>query len=104
MAKHVTSPLWGLNSIWTMNPESPVHGLNERLLSAGAIIGSGTVSNRDRSRSSCCIAERRTIETIEAGKPSTPFLRVGDRVRIEMLDRGGRSLFGAIDQEVTNEA
>ncbi len=85
-------------------PRLIAHAARTRRLSAGAIIGSGTVSNRDRSRGSCCIAERRTIETIEAGKPSTPFLRVGDRVRIEMLDRGGRSLFGAIDQEVTNEA
>jgi fumarylacetoacetate (FAA) hydrolase len=69
-------------------------------LGAGTIVGSGTVSNRDRSAGSCCIAEVRTIETIEKGKPETPFMRFGDRVRIEMLSADGRSIFGAIDQKV----
>ena len=63
-------------------------------------MGSGTVSNVDRSRGSACLAEKRTLETLEHGKPTTPFLRFGDRVRIEMLDAQGRSIFGAIDQEV----
>ncbi len=76
------------------------HAARTRPLAAGTIVGSGTVSNRDRSPGSCCIAERRTIETIEAGSPSTPFLGFGDRVRIEMLDSNGASLFGAIDQTV----
>ena len=49
---------------------------------------------------SACIAERRTLEQIEHGKPSTPFLKFGDRVRIEMFDAAGRSIFGAIDQQV----
>jgi fumarylacetoacetate (FAA) hydrolase len=71
-----------------------------RRLGAGAIVGSGTVSNLDRSRGSSCIVERRMLEQIERGSPVTPFLRYGDRVRIEMLDRAGASVFGAIDQRV----
>lgn len=76
------------------------HAARTRRLAAGTIVGSGTVSNYDRSRGSCCIAERRMLEKVEAGSATTPFLKVGDRVRIEMLDRAGRSLFGAIEQEV----
>jgi fumarylacetoacetate (FAA) hydrolase len=76
------------------------HAAKTRRLAAGTIVGSGTVSNRDRSRGSCCIAERRMLEKNEAGAARTPFLTVGDRVRIEMLDRDGRSLFGAIEQVV----
>lgn len=76
------------------------HAARTRRLGAGTIVGSGTVSNRDRSRGSCCILERRMLETLETGEAKTPFLRVGDRVRIEMRDGEGRSLFGAIDQEV----
>jgi fumarylacetoacetate (FAA) hydrolase len=81
------------------------HAAKTRALGAGSIVGSGTVSNRsgpDKSNDvgSACIAEKRTLETIESGKPMTPFMAFGDRVRIEMLDAAGRSLFGAIDQEV----
>jgi fumarylacetoacetate (FAA) hydrolase len=76
------------------------HAAHTRFLGAGTIVGSGTVSNRDRAVGSSCIAERRTIETIEEGKPRTPYLRFGDRVRIEMLDAAGKSIFGAIDQRV----
>ena len=76
------------------------HAAKTRRLAAGTIVGSGTVSNRDRSRGSCCIAERRMLEKNEAGAARTPFLTAGDRVRIEMLDRDGRSLFGAIEQVV----
>ena len=81
-------------------PQLIAHAARTRRLGAGAIVGSGTVSNYDRSRGSCCIAERRMLETIAEGKPRTPFLRFGDRVRIEMLDEAGASLFGAIDQRV----
>jgi fumarylacetoacetate (FAA) hydrolase len=77
------------------------HAARTRPLGAGTIVGSGTVSNRDRSVGSCCIAEVRTIETIEKGKPETPFMKFGDRIRIEMLSADGRSIFGAIDQKVT---
>jgi fumarylacetoacetate (FAA) hydrolase len=80
------------------------HAAQSRPLAAGTIIGSGTVSNRDRSVGSCCIAEQRTLETIDGGKPVTPYMAFGDRVRIEMLDRAGRSIFGAIDQKVVKYA
>ena len=76
------------------------HVTKTRRLGAGAIIGSGTISNYDRSRGSSCLAEKRMLETIEFGAPKTPFMRYGDRVRVEMLDRDGRTIFGAIDQQV----
>ena len=76
------------------------HVTRTRRLRAGAIVGSGTISNYDRSKGSSCIAEKRTLETIEDGKPSTPFMSYGDTVRIEMLDKDGDSIFGAIDQMV----
>jgi fumarylacetoacetate (FAA) hydrolase len=76
------------------------HVTRTRRLGAGAIVGSGTISNYDRSLGSCCLAEVRMLETVAQGKPSTPFMSFGDRVRIEMLDGQGRSIFGAIDQQV----
>ncbi|HUO97254.1 MAG TPA: fumarylacetoacetate hydrolase family protein [Rhizomicrobium sp.] len=76
------------------------HAARTRSLSPGTIIGSGTVSNQDDAAGSCCIVEKRMIEQIESGAPRTPFLKFGDRVRIEMLDEEGRSVFGAIDQDV----
>ena len=87
------------------------HAAKTRALVAGSIIGSGTVSNKDADggpgrpvseggRGYSCLAELRMIETIRSGKPATPFLRFGDQVRIEMLDKKGRSIFGAIQQEV----
>jgi len=76
------------------------HTSKTRRLRAGTVIGSGTISNYDRSRGSSCIAERRMLETIESGKATTPFMTFGDRVRIEMTDKDGRSIFGAIDQKV----
>ena len=76
------------------------HVTKTRRLGAGAIIGSGTISNYDRSKGSSCIAEKRMLETIEDGKPSTPFMSFGDTVRIEMLDSDGNSFFGAIEQKV----
>ncbi|MBV6424988.1 MAG: hypothetical protein NAOJABEB_02802 [Steroidobacteraceae bacterium] len=85
-------------------PQLVAHAARTRRLGAGAIIGSGTVSNRDRSRGSSCLAEKRTLELLGSGAPSTPFLRFGDRVRIEMFDAAGRSIFGAIDQRVVAAA
>ena len=86
------------------------HAAKTRELEAGTIVGSGTVSNKENGGPGrpaaaggvgySCIAEQRTVETILSGKPSTPFLRYGDRVRIEMLDAAGASIFGAIDQVV----
>lgn len=80
------------------------HITTTRNAGAGTILGSGTVSNYDRSLGSACLAERRMLEKIQLGKPVTPFLKFGDRVRIEMLDREGRSIFGAIDQSVVHRA
>lgn len=76
------------------------HVTKTRRLGAGAIIGSGTISNYDRSKGSSCIAEKRMLETIEDGRPLTPFMTFGDTVRIEMLDQDGNSIFGAIEQRV----
>jgi fumarylacetoacetate (FAA) hydrolase len=76
------------------------HAAKTRNLRAGTIVGSGTVSNVDRSTGSSCIAERRSLEQIKYGHPRTPFLKSGDRVRIEMFDKQGNSIFGAIDQRV----
>ena len=81
-------------------PQLIAHAAKTRALCAGSIIGSGTVSSKDRSSGSACIAERRSLETIQHGAPQTAFLRFGNRVRIEMLDPDGRSIFGAIDQDV----
>ncbi|HZB89826.1 MAG TPA: fumarylacetoacetate hydrolase family protein [Stellaceae bacterium] len=82
-------------------PALIAHAARTRELEAGSIIGSGTVSNRNPEIvGSCCIAERRMLETIAEGAPKSPFLRFGDRVRIEMFDAQGRSIFGAIDQKV----
>jgi fumarylacetoacetate (FAA) hydrolase len=88
-----------------------MHAAKSRALSAGTILGAGTVSNRDADGGPgrpiaegglgySCIAEQRTVETIKSGAPKTPYLTFGDRVRIEMRDADGRSIFGAIEQEV----
>lgn len=76
------------------------HAAKTRPLSAGTIVGSGTIANQDESRGASCLAERRTLETLAGGKPLTPFLKFGDTVRIEMLARDGASIFGAIEQRI----
>ena len=76
------------------------HLAKTRRFTAGTILGSGTVSNADRERGVSCLAERRMIETIDSGKPSTPFMVVGDRIEIDVLDGSGASVFGTIDQRV----
>ena len=92
-------------------PRLIAHAARTRALGAGAIIGSGTVSNRGPSGDEgkpiaeggvgySCIAELRAVETIRLGKPQTPFLKPGDTVRIEMHDADGHSIFGAVDQQV----
>jgi len=80
--------------------ELVAHAAKTRPLAAGTIVGSGTVANQDESRGASCLAERRTLETISDGKPTTPFLKFGDTVRIEMLDEQGISIFGAIEQTI----
>jgi fumarylacetoacetate (FAA) hydrolase len=91
-------------------PSLIAHAAKTRRLGAGTIIGSGTISNRleggpgrpveEGGVGYTCLAELRTVETILQGEASTQFLKFGDRVRIDMLDAQGRSIFGAIDQEV----
>jgi fumarylacetoacetate (FAA) hydrolase len=92
-------------------PTLIAHAAKTRPLSAGTIVGSGTVSSKDADGSPgkpipegglgyACIAEQRTVETIRTGHPTTPFLNFGDTVRIEMKDDRGHSIFGAIEQEV----
>lgn len=81
-------------------PQLIKHAAKTRHLAAGTIIGSGTVSNVDRSKGSSCIAERRMLELIEQGQVRTEFMKFGDRIRIEMLDEQGQSIFGAIDQYI----
>lgn len=81
-------------------PTIVAHAAKTRPLGAGAIIGSGTISNYDRSAGSSCLAEKRMLETIADGKPSTSFMQFGNRVRIEMFDKNDTSIFGAIDQQV----
>lgn len=76
------------------------HICKTRSYTAGTILGSGTVSNEDRLRGSSCLVEKRSLETIETGKPVTPYMQIGDTVEIEMLDGQGRSIFGKIAQKV----
>ncbi|MDP3705532.1 MAG: fumarylacetoacetate hydrolase family protein [Legionellaceae bacterium] len=84
-------------------PELIAHAAKTRSLSAGTIIGSGTVSNLDRSQGSSCIAEKRMLEILEKGQPTTPFMRFGDTIRIEMNDKQGQNIFGSIDQTVISK-
>ncbi|MBU0750633.1 MAG: fumarylacetoacetate hydrolase family protein [Gammaproteobacteria bacterium] len=114
MSVHINGQLFGRSDAGTdmvFNfPQLLAHAAKTRELEAGSIVGSGTVSNKQGGLHGSsvanggvgygCIAEVRMYETIEGGKPQTPFLRFGDSVRIEMLDRDGGSIFGAIDQTV----
>ena len=81
-------------------PTIVAHAAKTRPLSAGCIVGSGTISNYDRSAGSSCLAEKRMLEIIADGKPNTEFMKFGDSVRIEMFDENGDSIFGAIEQTV----
>lgn len=78
------------------------HITKTRAFTAGTLLGSGTVSNEDEARGVTCLAELRARETIAHGAPRTAFLKLGDRVRIEMRDSAGNSIFGAIEQEVVS--
>lgn len=80
------------------------HAAKTRPLSAGTLIGSGTVANHDVSRGASCLAELRTIETLRDGAPATPYMKFGDRVCIEVFDAEGQSIFGAIDQRLEHHA
>ena len=100
-----------VNGKWFGAPEAGVdmqfdfsqlvaHAAKTRPLSAGTIVGSGTVANEDTSLGASCFAEQRTVEALRDGKPSTPFMSFGDTVRIEMIDKAGHSIFGAIEQRI----
>ena len=105
LTSHINGELFGqpdAGTDMTFNfPTLLAHAAKTRALGAGTIVGSGTVSNYDRSAGSSCLAEKRMLEVIESGEAKTPFLKFGDRVRIEMFDGAGQSIFGAIDQVVT---
>lgn len=93
------SPNAGTDLNFTL-PQLIAHAAKTRRLGAGTIIGSGTVSNRDRKTGVSCLAEQRMIEIIESGEAKTPFLKFGDKIRIEMLDHEGNSIFGTIEQKM----
>jgi fumarylacetoacetate (FAA) hydrolase len=104
-----------INGAWFGAPEAGVdmqfdfaqlvaHAAKTRPLSAGTIVGSGTVANEDTSLGASCFAERRTVETLETGKPITPFMSYGDVLRIEMRSRDGVDIFGAIEQRIDRPA
>lgn len=76
------------------------HAAKTRPLTAGTIVGSGTIANEDTSKGASCLAEIRMLEIIADGKPSTPFMSFGDTIRIEMFDANGVSIFGAIEQSI----
>ena len=80
------------------------HAAKTRDLAAGSIIGSGTVANEDTSMGSSCLAEKRTLETINQGAPKTPFMKVNDRIEIWMQSANGENIFGKIDQKVVSHS
>jgi fumarylacetoacetate (FAA) hydrolase len=100
-----------LNGEFFGNPEAGVdmqfnfaqlvaHAAKTRPLTAGTIVGSGTIANEDTEKGASCLAEIRMLEIIADGKPSTPFMKFGDTIRVEMFDPQGHSIFGAIEQQM----
>jgi len=100
-----------LNGAFFGNPEAGMdmqfnfaqlvaHAARTRPLTAGTIVGSGTIANEDTGKGASCLAEIRMLEIIADGKPSTPFMKFGDTIRIEMFDLEGESIFGAIEQKI----
>ncbi|MBD8881588.1 fumarylacetoacetate hydrolase family protein [Rhodanobacter sp. 7MK24] len=107
---HLPMRTW-LNGAWFGEAECGVdmqfsfaelvaHAAKTRPLTAGTIVGSGTIANQDTSKGASCLAEQRTVETLRDGKPSTPFMKFGDTLRIEVTDPQGASIFGAIEQRI----
>ncbi len=103
-----------VNGEWFGAPEAGVdmqfdfsqlvaHAARTRPLSAGTIVGSGTIANQDTSKGASCFAELRTVEALRDGKPSTPFMKFGDVVKIEMLAADGSSIFGSIEQRIEQQ-
>lgn len=95
----VGQPNAGVDMVFSF-PQLITHLCKTRNAKAGTIIGSGTVSNKDASKGYSCIAEKRALEMIALGEPVTPYMKFGDSIKIEMLDKNGKSIFGAIDQSV----
>jgi fumarylacetoacetate (FAA) hydrolase len=95
----IGSPWAHADALFTF-PQLIAHLARTRDLEAGSIIGAGTVANRDPSAGSACLLEKRAVEILEQGGARTPFLKFGDRIRIECFDADGASIFGAIDQVV----
>jgi fumarylacetoacetate (FAA) hydrolase len=100
-----------VNGKWLGNPDAGVdaafslhelvaHAAKTRELKAGTLVGTGTISNQDRSTGYACLMEARLVEQVELGEAKTPFLLFGDTVKIEMFDPHGETVFGAIEQRV----
>ncbi|RJF98087.1 fumarylacetoacetate hydrolase family protein [Noviherbaspirillum saxi] len=95
----VGQPNAGTDMVFSF-PQLIAHLAKTRNARAGSIIGSGTVSNKDSAKGYTCIAEKRCLEMIANGEAKTPFMKFGDTIRIEMLDANGKSIFGAINQQL----
>jgi fumarylacetoacetate (FAA) hydrolase len=100
-----------VNGRWVGNPNAGVdasfglhdlvaHAAKTRVLRPGTLVGTGTISNHDPSAGYACLLEARVVEQVDSGEAKTAFLAFGDTVRIEMFDRGGATIFGAIEQRV----
>lgn len=107
---HLPMRTW-LNDAWFGEAECGVdmqfsfaelvaHVAKTRPLTAGTIVGSGTIANEDTGKGASCLAEQRTVETLRDGKPSTPFMKFGDRLKIDITDAAGASIFGSIEQQI----
>jgi len=107
---HLSMRTW-LNDAWFGEAECGVdmqfsfaelvaHVAKTRPLTAGTIVGSGTIANEDTGKGASCLAEQRTVETLRDGKPSTPFMKFGDRLKIDIIDHAGVSIFGSIEQQI----
>ncbi len=95
----VGQPNAGVDMVFSF-PQLITHLCKTRNARAGTIIGSGTVSNKDPKKGYSCIAEKRALEMIADGVATTEFMKFGDKIRIEMLDKNAKSIFGAIEQSV----
>lgn len=107
---HLPMRTW-LNGAWFGEAECGVdmqfsfaelvaHVAKTRPLTAGTIVGSGTIANEDTGKGASCLAEQRTVETLRDGHPTTPFLKFGDRLKIDITDASGASIFGSIEQQI----
>ena len=101
--KRLGEPNAGVDAQFSLH-DLIAHAAKTRELGVGTMIGTGTISNRDPSTGYACLMEARLVEQVEQGAAKTPFLAFGDTVKIEMLDRNGRSVFGSIEQKVERYA